>query len=302
MSEKDLVPSAFQYVVCVRENLDPDQPQGCLYDDECINLLHMCIDGRCQFAAREGHPCRLVKRYQSQGSVILTDSCKPYGKDVGLYCDPFLNRCITRGTAMESSRKACRSDADCKITQFCRQNADNSTFSVCVEASSLDDSCSRYQPCKRPFICDRGICKAPCFTSADCYIGRKGKHRYVCDSTNVCQIVPGSPLPDSPEANFHFSSLLTSNVTRTVAPPLSGCAGILNVEPERPLLAEIDYRETTLLFKDGDPSSLLFTRLPVHAEEFKCTGQPQTPSYLYLFMIIVGIAFLMLVVLILVRY
>lgn len=250
----------------------------CIYDDECDNLLHMCMNGRCTYSMKEGDPCREVTRYTSNGTKITLSTC--HGE--GLVCDPTISRCVTSLWRFLGPGQ-CHTDNDCSPTEYCQiatsfnSNENVKKFGTCQRAAYLDESCQvgptssstniENAPCMRPFFCQHGICKAPCNEDSDCSLGRMGKHRYFCDRSKLCQLTGGS-------CDVHVQN---EQRVRYLLPPLNYSSQdketALLVIPELPLLQLVDYRPMTLLFDDTRNSTMVYTRRPIDPVTF-----PEAPS------------------------
>jgi hypothetical protein len=269
-----------EHPIKVREDLE-----ACLYDDECANILHMCIGGRCQFGNEAGAPCRLLIRWIDTSHNETMSSCGP-----NLTCDALTNRCQPKEKTKKRSELggSCDSDLDCHPTAYCRQILDTGE-GTCEPAAYLDEACqvplysnavslSRASPCMRPFVCLAGICRAPCLTDADCVIGRTGKHRYTCDGS-ICIPAEGSCSCVSDESSPSFPHL-PSPVSHFFSDaryflPHNGTQRRL-VLPEAPLVHPVDYRPMTLLYPSQGAHHDTDSNIPLYV-----TRKPVSPSSIH---------------------
>lgn len=189
-----------------RTQLSSSGLRACLYDEECPGFTS-CINNECIMPYLPGHTCKIEP---SKGPFLGLKKDVMPGEDEGgcinLTCDSFTRTCQFEDKKQEEDSYAaisCTMDGDCPYQHAC-----DFVSGMCLKLPTLGESCTG--ACIKPYVCYQGMCRQPCFSDYDCYIGseRTDTTIWACMTVyNACTITTEGTRPSETELDLFFGKV-----------------------------------------------------------------------------------------------
>jgi hypothetical protein len=195
MTSMDMVDA---YYYPNRTSLSSSGLRACLYEAECPGYT-ICLNNECVMPYLPGHACKMAPSAGPfLGLKLENIGGSEEGGCIGLTCDPYSQTCQVEERTHDGSSYAaiaCTVDSECPFQHTC-----NLISGTCAALPTLGAACT--EDCARPYICYQGLCRPPCFTEFDCYIGTP-KVVDPAAAANapvwICLTAYGACMPGGPE-------------------------------------------------------------------------------------------------------